>query len=420
MHYYLKQYICNIEFRQLSVILNLYLLVEYLFKDLEHLVNALYFASVPTVPTHHYVINTLFAEVTAIRKKLKDMYMQPWDNHVLVKFTVLHHHGLMQMQDKILKQINEHLLNCRKNLSRTETGVSNDFLVAYNELCSLSELFQEYFGKNIPKWEPIHELHQKVLRTEVEGYLSVLKKSLQAEPDQRLVAHILEPLLQFIDSQVVPTWHDLFYCRLLYQEFMKLIHENLLVSTQDLIGLLYLLNFNSVAFYKYLTAYITESNTGNYLNHLYYFKKSIRQMYVKQGIAYKMEESSLSPMVEKWLKEEIRYQEKIVQDSGLRPVETSAPEPVAGSEKIRANLSVAELAYFNGVLLETNVIKTGNRRELYEFVAKNYCTKNSDKISSESLRSKFYTSETGVKSAVKDVLIGMLNYINADLRKMKG
>ncbi len=120
-------------------------------------------------------------------------------------------------------------------------------------------------------------------------------------------------------------------------------------------------------------------------------------------------------MVDNWLKEEINYLEKTREYKLIENQAAAEPQLTVADSKILYNFSVAEFAYYKKVKAETNIIKIGNRKEFCEKLARTYRTKNIETISSESLRSKFYKSETAVKSAVKDGIIRMLNYINADL-----
>jgi len=72
---------------------------------------------------------------------------------------------------------------------------------------------------------------------------------------------------------------------------------------------------------------------------------------------------------------------------------------------------VSQLAYFLRILVETEVIKNPNDKELLKFYAKHTRTKKTETISSESLRVKFYNIEDSTKEEVKTIVIKLLNFI---------
>lgn len=389
--------------------------MEYLYKDLEQIINALHFAGVRNNNTNPDIIDRLFSEVAATKGRLRDAFIRSCDDAAMLKFTVLHHESLVRMQDSVLQLISIKILDNKAGQRGLDEASGNHFLVAYKELSDLSDFFHQHFGKYIPVWEVIPGVLWKPLAHEVKGYLEKLRQYLAKEPSERLTAHLLEPFINFTQPERASTWHDIFYCRELYQEFIKWVEDEPLQDTGELIWILYSLNHNSAGFYRYFTNYISENESGEYLKHLYFFQKKTRQTYVKPGIAYKREGRALPEMVDNWLKEEINYLEKTQEYKLIENQAAVEPQLTVADSKILYNFSVAEFAYYKKVKAETNIIKIGNRKEFCEKLARTYRTKNIETISSESLRSKFYKSETAVKSAVKDGIIRMLNYINADL-----
>lgn len=82
------------------------------------------------------------------------------------------------------------------------------------------------------------------------------------------------------------------------------------------------------------------------------------------------------------------------------------------SRFLRTHLSVAQLALFLRLLVDTNIIRCHNQSLFLKIIAGSFRTVNVDIISPESLRTKYYTAEQSVKNAVKSHLLTMINHIH--------
>ena len=77
--------------------------------------------------------------------------------------------------------------------------------------------------------------------------------------------------------------------------------------------------------------------------------------------------------------------------------------------KLHSGLTVAQLSYFSNLLLKSDIIKTENQSEVFQFMATNFKTNMTDKISPESFRSKYYNVEETTKHFVREKIIDLLN-----------
>ena len=378
-----------------------------LLEELELTINTLQFSGVDHLNRNRDFSRQLLGDISVIKKKLIQRFCTE-DAH-FTKIIVLHYGSLLRMLERLLELIHTSILQKKEcSVDRKEF-----LLILYHQLNELFEFFHEHFETYIPRHQVFPELFRKPYVAEVKDYLECLTKLLDPETDKKLRVLILEPFISFADHGLC-TWQQLFYCRLLYQKFSNLFQEKLFPGSSDLIWLLYSVNFNSVSFYEYFTAYISENQSQRNAMDFYYFQKKCRQAYVKPDVAYQPEERSLSEMVLKWLKEEIRYLEQTKKCTHAIGEELGPTDPGATASKILTNLSVAEFAYLNRVMSEADIFKIDNRKDFCEIVAKSYRTNNKERISSDSLRSKLYTVDSSVKSSVKERLIGMLNYVNRD------
>jgi hypothetical protein len=239
---------------------------------------------------------------------------------------------------------------------------------------------------------------------------SFIEEQIPAEINPQLKDFLCRPFNTFIRSKTRRTWHMFYYCQHIYAGFRQLADDSCLLE-EDIIWMLGKLNYNSSSFYAFITEHIQKQNYENYLEYLYTLQCKVRQTVVPAQLALEVNEPSLNKLLENWLREEINYLKNI---SGLRVdsrAENSNPmNPV--NNKTLANLSVAELAYLFKILAETNLLMVSNHTEFFQSLTRTYRTKNSDNISSNSIKAKFYKPEPGVKNTIKGHLLKLVNHIN--------
>ena len=82
----------------------------------------------------------------------------------------------------------------------------------------------------------------------------------------------------------------------------------------------------------------------------------------------------------------------------------------SNEEKIKflTGLSVAQLCYFFALLIETGIIDHKNHADIFRFISENFKTANTDTISRDSIKSKYYNIETSTKNAIREKIIALL------------
>ena len=141
-----------------------------------------------------------------------------------------------------------------------------------------------------------------------------------------------------------------------------------------------------------------------------FWLKQIRQADLKANIAYKVNRPNLSVMLEKWITVEIGYLKKSAKTS-LKDQELSKATDMM-NPKILSSLSVPELALYFKLMIDMKFIQVENLQDFFRHITRTYRTKNTENISFESIRSKFYQPENATIKAVKSKLIEALNQIN--------
>ena len=125
---------------------------------------------------------------------------------------------------------------------------------------------------------------------------------------------------------------------------------------------------------------------------------------------YKPERKPLNEQLLSWLMEEIAYLEK---SQELSPgIEIENKEPFNENFKIITSHSVSQVAFLLKLLVDIGAILNKNQKELIRLVASIVKTQQTEHISPESLRTKYYNVDESTVDAVRDTIIKLLNETN--------
>jgi hypothetical protein len=234
--------------------------------------------------------------------------------------------------------------------------------------------------------------------------------------NDKLLSIALKPVWNFLidDPCTLVSYQTLKYYDILLKEILSLVgsakpFSKLLKAT------LISLNFNSFWFLDYLTAEIKgelENNTSHcaMVEILSRNMKKYNQVHEYPDISLFPKQKPIKEQISTWIIEEIEHIERS-QNSTFNNAQ-SLPNPQFTDFKLQTDLSVAQLGYFIRVLFESGVIKNKNHREVIRFFAHQFKTKQTDIISWESLRSRYYNVEEGTKESIRELVIKILNQIN--------
>lgn len=220
-----------------------------------------------------------------------------------------------------------------------------------------------------------------------------------------------EPLLKIatINIQEKLTYYEFNYCSEFILTLYKQINfEN--ISEETIKECLFDLNFNSTQFFDNLTDGILielskQENNIQKIDILYRLLKNYNQKQTRNFIKYNENLPSIKEQIISWIEEEIEYLSKKMK------LDANQFTNVANNEdkiKFLTGLSVAQLSYFFALLIETGIIKHKNQADIFRFISENFKTVNTDKISTDSIKSKYYNVETTTKNAVREKIIELL------------
>lgn len=239
----------------------------------------------------------------------------------------------------------------------------------------------------------------------------VKSRLLESNINDRLLKLAYEPLLKIatINIQEKLTYYEFNYCSEFILTLYKQINfEN--ISEETIKECLFDLNFNSTQFFDNLTDGILielskQENNIQKIDILYRLLKNYNQKQTRNFIKYNENLPSIKEQIISWIEEEIEYLSKKMK------LDANQFTNIANNEdkiKFLTGLSVAQLSYFFALLIETGIIKHKNQADIFRFISENFKTVNTDKISTDSIKSKYYNVETTTKNAVREKIIELL------------
>ena len=147
-------------------------------------------------------------------------------------------------------------------------------------------------------------------------------------------------------------------------------------------------------------------NNIHKIDFLYRLLKNYNQKQVRCFIKYKQNLPPLKQQISNWIEEEIEYLTKKIK---LEANQISITSNTEAKIKLLSGLSVAQLSYFFGLLMDIGIIKHKNHMDVFRFIADNFRTSNSENLSVDSIKSKFYNIETTTKSIIREKIIQLLS-----------
>ncbi|CAM3777086.1 hypothetical protein FLGE108171_14710 [Flavobacterium gelidilacus] len=232
--------------------------------------------------------------------------------------------------------------------------------------------------------------------------------------DQELLQSAYQSILRFstLGIQDKMTYQEFNYCCEYINELDRLCSLNAIEVVESQLYLWLLkLNYNEINYFHWLTKKIksdlkAEELEVKKISKLYKYLKLINQKQILITNTYNNKTPDIKYQITSWIEEEIEYRAKKnsikTQNNNMVPVSSN-------KEKIHIGLSVAQFSWFLNLLIQTNIIKSKNQKNVIRFFADNFQTDNQKEISATSLYAKYYNVETSTKEAIKFKIIELLN-----------
>lgn len=271
--------------------------------------------------------------------------------------------------------------------------------------------YYKYLDKNSPvSLKTILETkkHLKNKYDEIKSY------AVNLQFDHKLMILIEKSFSKIMELKLFPSisYNELSYSAEFTTKLLDLIKNNRdLTSEINLKKYLLILNFNTLDFFDYYTDEIkkvleVQETDIEKIKILYKYLKNTNQQYLLIDNKCNSKLPTAKKQIINWIEEEIYY---LNQKRILFPITNPKQEIWQEETKLLTGLSVPQLSYFFGLLIQTGILQPKTHRAIFRFIADHFKTKMADTISVDSLNSKYYNVETTTKNAVREKIIELLN-----------
>ena len=148
---------------------------------------------------------------------------------------------------------------------------------------------------------------------------------------------------------------------------------------------------------------------------LHRYIKTVKQIPIQNKESYIPENKSLKNHILKWLKEELTFVDKILEQSVTLQIPVPNTPIEVPKEKLNINLTIPEIALFFRLMVETKLIQTSTRTQIFDFITDNLKTESSENLSKASIKNKYYSPENSSLEGLEKVLTNMLEVLKRDL-----
>jgi hypothetical protein len=250
-------------------------------------------------------------------------------------------------------------------------------------------------------------------KVELEPKYNALQLGFNRSADQKASNIVLQSFSKIIevDFQQKITYNELLFA----SEILPILYNQISnkQKTKKCLKVIMLeFNFNSLEFFDFYTDEINkemnkQEDDIEKFKILYKYLKNTnqKQLYTNRKWKYKL--PSAKKQIAGWLEEEIQYlnQHRILQSYSMEH-----PINMEVKTKFHTDLSVPQLSYFFGLLIQVGIIQPPTQRAIFRFIADHFKTKMTNSISTDSLNSKYYNVEKTTKNAVREKIIELLNF----------
>lgn len=205
-------------------------------------------------------------------------------------------------------------------------------------------------------------------------------------------------ITHFLDGARSYTFRQLYYLTDLVSELKSVPVPSDAMLFSGLDELLIRLNFNSHHYVKHLTEKLTlhineiEPVTER-MDQLMFYRKRFNQINRKPGVKFLLKETDLHRQVDNWFAQEIFYLQKNNHFASAPVKEKAARDAGTEKQKIRAKLSIDQMALILRAADDTRVIVARSLSSIFKNIAPFLSTDQKENISFDSMRSKSYSAE---------------------------
>ena len=360
-----------------------------------------------------YCYHTLKKENNKIKKTDKERIFKLNSKIKSEEYIHQKQYALENLAQRLIKEINpendSHLYQFSNDYDKIDC-----LKITYIYIQKLQRFIEKEYKNylNVNGQIPYHSTF--VQEFEISKKLNEVKSILlKSNINDQILKLVYEPLLKIetLNFQGKLTYYEFNYCTKIIKELHKQIEFEKL-KEEAILDCLFVLNFNSLQLFKYLTNNFLQElepleNNTQKIYSLFRILKVYNQKQSGNAIKYKTNLPPIKKQIVGWIEEEIEYLNRIVEQETNQLVVS----PHKKDEfKFLTNFSVAQLSFFTKILVETNIINHKIQADVIRFIARNFKTIKTENIAIESLRTKFHNVESSTKEVVNDKLMEMLKF----------
>ncbi|MDF9799086.1 hypothetical protein OKW21_004349 [Catalinimonas alkaloidigena] len=356
---------------------------------------------------YHFYQKLLIEQVALVQQKMLNYTFQAASKDVAQKYVQDHQQTLITYARHLMEQLGDtDLLMYTFSGEYSLPDISKHIFLGLQELIGFIEKqFAQYI--DIHAAVPYHD-HIQILN-HLSGQLNTVQNALaQSEVDPSLHG-ILSGFFVKIKglAHQKASYLQLRKYQQLLQGLEKIVNERHF-NEEELTTVLISHNFDDESFVGWFIDRLKvkldiQQTKSEKLGILYYYQKFCKQLPVQYSL--QTENISANERILGWLREEIAYLEKY-------PSLVSEPLLTINDEKVKTNLSVAQVSLLIKLFLEVDLFPEQNQNNIYRRFSEILSSTQQEEVSAKSLKAKFYQHDQHTISILKDKVIAMLNYLN--------
>lgn len=334
------------------------------------------------------------------------------------RFIQYHQAALVHLIDRVVAALPPSEMETITELT-SEPDWINMLKLLYVQLEELLTYIEKHFTKYFSLASKTPESYRFMVHREIKLRLPDVRYGLEKKGiNKRLLAIILSPLDTFVECI---TAEEVSYRRIIYLRQLLTELEDLAVGrlTQGRLDVkicltLCYLNYNAQHFIKFCTNEINrrvqeQTTLSDQIERLSLMLKIVNQVQPKPGFVYDDSVASIREQLSVWIGEEIVFFEKRQRLAVRGP---NPEDPVQKDFKLQLSLTVGQVACLLRALKELGVIRNNNMLEVIRVLAPMIQARNTENVSWESMRSKFYQVESFAREGVREFSANLSAVLN--------
>jgi hypothetical protein len=372
----------------------------------------------------------LAASVQKVKKRLMNGVVRYSDMEAQKRYVLYHQQKLSDLVQKLT------IYSLPGSYANSERmAESKMLLLTLNRaLQDLFDFINIFFSSALPgeQWLP-SDYHKLSAQEVAEGLEALYEKIGKLKISGELLTITMAPLFKFLSR---PSDNDLTYHR---QAFIKKLKYELLLlynsrgeqtTEDDIHGLLFKLNFNSLAYLTYVGQVVRQRinslpTATNKLDKLRQMQRDVSQIVQLPDVIFDVHNRQLKEYTIDWLQQEILFWESVHElpasitpsTESIGPPENphlvyeGIPKNRARRLKTKFNLSVKVSALLLQAFRDTEIIEETDMKSLVRDLSAIFRSKEREFISAKSLYNKMSDVETSTATSLRNVLLKLVKHI---------